>query len=61
MDEDAEEAEQVRFDWQNQRRAVPSMKATPAGMPIMTGQGRPGVVAMGTGATLGFKSGSTVR
>ena len=58
VEEDEEvEVEHVRFDWQNQRRAVPSIKTTPAGMPIITGQGRLGAVAMGTGATFGFKSG----
>lgn len=49
-----EDEEQVRFDWQNQRRAVPKMKATPAGIPIMTGQGRLGDVAMGTELGWGF-------
>lgn len=51
----------MRFDWQNQRRAVPNMKATPAGIPMMTGQGRLGDVAAGTALFWGFRSGSTVR
>lgn len=51
----------MRFDWQNQRRAVPKMKATPAGIPIMTGQGRLEDVAVGTELGRGFRSGSTVR
>lgn len=46
----------MRFDWQNHRRAVPKMKATPAGIPIMTGQGRLGEVAMGTEMIRGFRS-----
>lgn len=46
----------MRFDWQNQRRAVPKMKATPAGIPIMTGQGRPGDVAVGIEVIWGFRS-----
>ena len=46
----------MRFDWQNQRRAVPKMKAMPAGIPIMTGQGRLGDVAVGTGMGGGFRS-----
>lgn len=44
----------MRFDWQNQRRAVPKMKATPAGIPIITGQGRLGDVGMGTVLVWGF-------
>lgn len=47
-EDEEEEEEQERLDWQNQRRAMPKMKATPAGIPIMTGQGRLGDVAMGT-------------
>lgn len=46
----------MRFDWQNQRRAVPKMKATPAGIPMMTGQGRLGDVAVGTALFCGFRS-----
>lgn len=46
----------MRFDWQNQRRAVPTMKATPAGIPIMTGQGRLGDVAVGISLLRGFRS-----
>lgn len=60
-DEEVEEEEQVRFDWQNHRRAVPKMKATPAGIPIMTGQGRLWDVAVITGVIGGFRSGNTVR
>lgn len=48
--------EQVRFDRQNHRRAVPRMKATPAGIPIMTGHGRLGDVAMGIELIWGFRS-----
>lgn len=47
----------MRFDWQNQRRAVPKMKATPAGIPIMTGQGRLGDGAVGMELVWGFRSG----
>ena len=54
--EEDEEEEQVRLDWQNQRRAVPKMKATPAGIPMMTGQGRLGDMAVGTGLFCGFRS-----
>lgn len=46
----------MRFDWQNQRRAVPKMKATPAGIPIMTGQGRLGDGAVGIELLWGFRS-----
>lgn len=55
-EEEDEEVEQVRFDWQNQRRAVPKMKATPAGIPMITGQGRLGDVPVGTGVMWGFRS-----
>lgn len=55
-EEEVEEEEQVRFDWQNQRRAVPKMKATPAGIPMMTGHGRLGDVAVGTALFCGFRS-----
>lgn len=44
----------MRFDWQNQRRAVPKMKATPAGIPMMTGHGRLGDVGVGTELVWGF-------
>lgn len=46
----------MRFDWQNQRRAVPKMKVTPAGIPMMTGQGRLWDVGVGTGLGGIFRS-----
>lgn len=49
------------MDWQNQRRAVPKMKATPAGIPIMTGQGRLGEDAVGTTLFWGFRSAKETR
>lgn len=49
--------EQCFLDWQNQSRTVPSIKATPAGMPMMTGQGRLGGKTDGIGENGGFGSG----
>lgn len=54
--EEEEEEEQVRFDWQNQRRAVPKMKARPAGIPMMTGQGRLWDVGVGMELLWVFRS-----
>ena len=60
-EDEEDEEEQVRLDWQNQRRAVPKMKATPAGIPIMTGQGRLGEDAVGTALFWGFRSAKEKR
>lgn len=46
----------MRFNWQNQRRAAPKMKATHAGTPIITGQGRLGDNGKGTELGGGFRS-----
>lgn len=49
--------EQCFLDWQNQSRMVPRMKTIPAGMPMMTGQGRLGGRTDGIGENGGFGSG----
>lgn len=46
----------MRFNWQNQRRAAPRMKAMHAGTPIITGQGRLGDNGKGTELGGGFRS-----
>lgn len=48
--------EQCFLDWQNHRRMVPRMKTTPAGMPMMTGQGSPGDETGVTGGKWGLVS-----
>lgn len=49
--------EQCFLDWQNQSRTVPRINTTPAGMPMMTGQGRLGGRTDGIGENGGFGSG----
>lgn len=47
--------------WQSHRRIVPKMKTAPAGMPMITGQGRLLTEEGGTGALGGLGSGHRGR